>query len=107
LIADEWIERVRLCVHLLRLRPSPEELNHWNNSDTEPNPTHVNEGWTAFLAELAGPEIFDELPKESPKRAEKRRDFMSQMYACAAMEEQFVIGARGKNAEFPPEVLLG
>ncbi|KAF7189945.1 hypothetical protein HII31_08767 [Pseudocercospora fuligena] len=96
-------ERMELCLHLLRLRPSPEKLKAWNNHDVDPNPTHVTEGWTAFLNELAGPEIFDDLPKESPERTKMRLALMKQMYDIARMEEDHSIGARDGEDMFTYE----
>lgn len=84
-----------LCLHLLRLRPKPDQLKAWNHHDVDPNPTHVSAGWTAFLNELAGAEIFDDLPKETPERTKMRQTLMSQMYTVARMEEEFFDGARG------------
>lgn len=86
---------MELCLHLLRLRPDPAQLKAWNNNDVDPNPTHVTEGWTAFLNELAGPEIFDDLPKESPEKTKTRLALMAQMYQIARMEEDYQTGARG------------
>ncbi|CAK3838193.1 Hypothetical predicted protein [Lecanosticta acicola] len=85
-------ERMKLCLHLLRLRPSPEQLKAWNKDMTEPHPIHRNVGWTAFLQELAGPEIFDDLPKEDKKRKQQRQELLHQMYQVAQMEEDFQIG---------------
>lgn len=86
---------MRLCVHLLRLRPSPEDFKKWNNNDTEPSKTHIERGWTAFLMDLAGPEIFDDLPKETPEKLKLRQDLMAQMYNLAAMEEEYLKDERG------------
>ncbi|CZT17899.1 uncharacterized protein RCC_03736 [Ramularia collo-cygni] len=81
-------ERMQLCLHLLRLRPTPQQLRAWNNNHTEDNKTHVRCGWTAFLKELAGPDVFDDLPKEAPNRVRLRQNLLAQMYEVAAMEEQ-------------------
>lgn len=94
-IADIQVERTGLCLHLLRLRPSPDQLKKWNRYDTEPSKTHIERGWTAWLQELAGHEVFDDLPKGSSHRIEHRRSLMDQMYAVAEMEEDFLNGAIG------------
>lgn len=82
-------ERMKLCLHLLRLRPTPQQLQAWNDNTTEPNKTHITRGWTEFLKELAGPDILDDLPREAPNRVELRKTLLSQMYTVAAMEEQY------------------
>lgn len=95
---------MKLCLHLLTLRPTPEQLREWNNGSTEPHPTHVNKGWTAFLEELAGPSIFDDLPKESEDRTRRRKDLMRQMYEVAALEESYLAGKSvGKGLLSSPE----
>lgn len=91
------LERMLLCLHLLRLRPTTTQLFEWNNRDTEPNKTHATVGWTAFLKELAGPEIFDDLPREPANKVEQRRKLLNQMYEVAQMEEDLHEGARGKQ----------
>ncbi|PPJ50421.1 hypothetical protein CBER1_05541 [Cercospora berteroae] len=83
-------ERTGLCLHLLRLRPSPDQLKKWNRYDTEPSKTHIERGWTAWLQELSGHEVFDDLPKGSSYRIEHRRSLMDQMYAVAEMEEDYL-----------------
>lgn len=45
--------------------------------------------------ELAGLEIFDELPKEDKKRTGKKQELMEQMYTVAAMEERYFDNAIG------------
>ena len=86
-----------LCLHLLRLRPSPETLKKWNEDKTEPNATHMYDGWTAFLKESAGPEIFDELPKEDKIRTEQKKKLMGEMYQVAQMEEDYLKGGCGEH----------
>lgn len=55
----------------------------------------MEHGWTAFLSEQAGAEIFDGLPKESVARTRRRKMWMRQMYAVAEMEEALGYGAVG------------
>ncbi|KAM3417661.1 hypothetical protein BST61_g5897 [Cercospora zeina] len=93
-------ERTGLCLHFLRLRPSPDQLKKWNRYDTEPSKTHIERGWTAWLRELAGHEVFDDLPKNSSHRIEHRRCLMDQMYAVAQMEEDFANGAIDGNTNY-------
>lgn len=89
--------RVTLLIHLLRLRPSPQQLNTWNEDNTDYNETHVRQGWTAFLEEIAGPETIDECPKVSVEKAERRRKYLSQIYELAGMEEEYKRDDRGTN----------
>lgn len=86
---------MRLCLHLLRLRPTPAQLEQWNRFDTAPSKTHQLRGWTAWLKELAGPEIFDDLPREPCHRTKYRRELMAQMYEVAEMEEDYLNDAIG------------
>lgn len=87
---------MKLCLHLLRLRPSPQQLKAWNDDTTEIHKTHEHCGWTEFLRELAGPDLFDDLPKEAPNRVKLRQTLLAQMYAVAAMEEEFQKDERGR-----------
>ena len=84
-----------LCLHLLRLRPSPSQLEEWNNRDTAASKTHRTEGWTMWLKELAGPEIFEELAKEGDHRIKHRQKLMEQMYHVARQEEEYLEGGIG------------
>jgi hypothetical protein len=88
-----------LLIHLLRLRPSPEQLSTWNDDDSEYNEIHVTQGWTAFLKDLAGPETFDEMPRTPIDKVKKRRKYMDQMYEIASMEEEIQNEERGKTME--------
>ena len=84
-----------LCIHLLRLRPTPAQLKVWNEDKSEPHPTHVTKGWTAFLEELAGVSIFDDLQKEDKKKTESKRELLKEMYEVARLEESFEVGEIG------------
>lgn len=90
-----YAERVKLCLHLLRLRPTPKQLTEWNGGVAEPHKTHVNEGWTAFLRELASKKILDEIPVDSLDKAKQRPKVMDNMYMMAQAEEDYLEGARG------------
>lgn len=57
-------------------------------------------GWTAFLKELAGPDLFDDLPKEAPNRVKLRQTLLEQLYAVASLEEQFQNDEIGKLVFF-------
>ncbi|EME43175.1 hypothetical protein DOTSEDRAFT_72529 [Dothistroma septosporum NZE10] len=96
-------ERMELCLHLLRLRPDPDQLKIWNKDKTEPNSTHLYHGWTAFLKESAGAEIFDELPKEDKVRTESRKAMMEQMYRVAQLEQDFLDGAIDGDTQYSYE----
>lgn len=76
-------------MHLLRLRPTPEDLKSWNNDMAEPNPTHVTRGWTAFLRELAPLDSVDAIDNGKPDKVKKRREYMKDLYDVAEMEEDF------------------
>ena len=84
--------RVELCIHLLRLRPTPEQLKLWNKGTAEPHPTHSFVGWTAFLEELLSPKDLDqvnELRNDSDK-LRQRQSYLRDLYEVARMEEEFV-----------------
>lgn len=96
-------ERMGLCLHLLRLRPTPSQLEEWNRYDTPPSKTHTERGWTAWLEELAGPEVFDEVPKEATHRLKYRRQLMKDMYEVARMEEEYLGGSLDGDSHFQYE----
>lgn len=87
-------ERVSLCLHLLRLRPTPAKLKEWNNGSVEPHQTHVTKGWTEFLKELAPPSGFDEM-REPDGKNEERRKLLAQIYDIAKREEDYKNGEIG------------
>jgi hypothetical protein len=87
-------ERISLCVHLLRLRPTPAQLKEWNKGCVEPHQTHVAKGWTEFLKELAPPSMFDEMREPDDKR-EEREKLLAQAYDLAKREEQYEEGEIG------------
>lgn len=87
---------MRLCLHLLRLRPTPAQLKEWNEDKSEPHPIHVTKGWTEFLAELAGVSIFEELQKEDKNRTDTKKELLNQMYKVAGLEESYLNGEAGK-----------
>lgn len=61
----------------------------------------MTKGWTAFLKELAGVEIFEELPKEDKKRTQQKQNLMLQMYEVAELEEGFQNDEVGKSCRGP------
>lgn len=83
-----FTERLELCVHLLRLRPTPEALEQWNEG-TEPHPTHVSQGWVQFLMELAPPTCVREIRGESKERCDSREKLMTVVYDLALKEQQY------------------
>ncbi|KAK0798353.1 hypothetical protein LTR59_005799 [Friedmanniomyces endolithicus] len=83
-------ERNGLMLHLLRLRPTPDELKRMNGDGFEPHSTRVSRSWTAFLRESAPPESLDELNPKDPTRVEKRRRLLKEIYEIAETEEDYL-----------------
>lgn len=88
-------ERVNLCLHLLRLRPTPAQLKEWNSSSVKPHHTHMTKGWTEFLRELAPPSIFDEARELDGGKTEERKKLLAQIYDLAKQEEDYQNGEIG------------
>lgn len=88
-------ERVNLCLHLLRLRPTPAQLKEWNKSSIEAHHTHATKGWTEFLRELAPPSIFDEARELDGDKIEERKKLLAQIYDLAKREEDYLNGEIG------------
>ena len=86
-----------LCLYLLRLRSSSEQLKKWNPDLQGPNKTLETRGWTAFLQELTPSTTLDGLGKspESEDRVKQRHKVMNDMYEIAEKEEAFIKGERG------------
>ena len=86
-----------LCMHLLRLRPTVQQLRSWNKDAVEPYKTLDTRGWTAFLRELTPASILEGLgPKVEPdEKLERRQKIMDDMYDVAEKEEGFLRGERG------------
>lgn len=93
-VALTGTERINLCLHLLRLRPTPAQLKEWNKDCVEPHPTHVNRGWTDFLRELAPPSAVDDL-REPDDKTEERKKLLAQVYELAEREERYLDGEIG------------
>jgi len=87
-------ERIALCLHLLRLRPTPAQLKAWNKDCIPPHPTHVNKGWTEFLMEIAPPKIFAEA-RVPDEKTEDRQRLLAQAYDLAQREERYLDGEIG------------
>ncbi|KAK0328815.1 hypothetical protein LTR82_000748 [Friedmanniomyces endolithicus] len=87
---EHLTKRNGLMLHLLRLRPTPDDLKRMNGDGFEPHSTHVSRSWTAFLRESATPESLDELRPKDPARVEKRRRLLKEIYAIAEMEEDYL-----------------
>ncbi|KAK4548530.1 hypothetical protein LTR36_009440 [Oleoguttula mirabilis] len=81
--------RSELLLFLLRLRPTPEKLKAWNMEKCEPHPTHVRQGWTAFLKELAPLDSLDEIAPTTGERIGQRRALLREVYTVAEMEEDY------------------
>ena len=88
-------ERNGLMLHLLRLRPTPDDLKRMNGDGFKPHSTHVSRSWTAFLRESAPPESLDELNPKDPTRVEKRRRLLTEIYEIAEMEEEYLAPGPG------------
>ncbi|KAI7382406.1 hypothetical protein KC332_g16610 [Hortaea werneckii] len=82
-------ERNNLLLHLLRLRPTPEQLKAWNKDTTEPNKTHRFRGWTAFLRELAPVDSLDDVSPTDKKMIHYRRQLFKELYGVAEMEQEW------------------
>ncbi|RMZ18299.1 hypothetical protein D0862_00401 [Hortaea werneckii] len=82
-------ERNILLLHLLRLRPTPEQLKAWNKDTTEPNKTHRFRGWTAFLRELAPVDSLDDVSPTDKKMVHYRRRLFKELYDVAEMEQEW------------------
>jgi hypothetical protein len=91
----QQVERISLCLHLLRLRPTPEDLKQWNKGCVEPHQTHVAKGWTEFLKELAPPSIFDDMREPEIKEQQERQKLLSQIYDLTKKEEEYRTGEIG------------
>lgn len=50
----------------------------------------MERGWTAFLRELAGESILDDLDKTKPEKVEMRKQFLRQLYAVAESEQHYL-----------------
>ncbi|KAI6905024.1 hypothetical protein KC318_g6149 [Hortaea werneckii] len=82
-------ERNILLLHLLRLRPTPEQLKAWNKDTTEPSKTHRFRGWTAFLRELAPVDSLDDVSPTDKKMVHYRRQLFKELYDVAEMEQEW------------------
>ncbi|KAI7514390.1 hypothetical protein KC347_g651 [Hortaea werneckii] len=82
-------ERNILLLHLLRLRPTPEQLKAWNKDTTEPSKTHRFRGWTAFLRELAPVDSLDDVSPTDKKMVHYRRKLFKELYDVAEMEQEW------------------
>ncbi|KAI7359553.1 hypothetical protein KC336_g22034, partial [Hortaea werneckii] len=83
------VERNILLLHLLRLRPTPEQLKAWNKDTTEPSKTHRFRGWTAFLRELAPVDSLDDVSPTDKKMVQYRRKLFKELYDVAEMEQEW------------------
>ncbi|OQO03653.1 hypothetical protein B0A48_10318 [Cryoendolithus antarcticus] len=92
-------ERLNLCVHLLRLRPTPDQLAAWNNDSAEIRNTHRTQGWTEFLQELAGESVVCAAGGPGDKEG-KRKDLLNKLYYVAKLEQDFIDGNIDGDAMF-------
>lgn len=86
-----------LCMHLLRLRPTVEQLRSWNHELNEPYQMLEECGWTAFLRRLTPPSTLEGLGAkyESADKLEKRQKALNDLYDIAEKEEQYIRGEYG------------
>lgn len=60
----------------------------WNKGSVKPDQTHVDKGWTGFLAELAPLSIFNKT-REPDSRTEAREKLLAQIYELVKLEELY------------------
>jgi hypothetical protein len=91
------LDRMHLLIHLLRLRPTPEELKSYQRNDQVENlvMTHKYEGWTAFLKKLTPKNVFDGLEPERPGMRKLQEQLLGQLFDVAEVEEDYLNDARG------------
>ena len=100
--------RTKLCLLILRLRPSTDELKKWNGHLYVPNKTLATRGWTAFLQEQTQYSSMLVGLGKSPEPEGKlrlRQKVLDDMYYIAGEEERFLKGERGQSSF--PLALLG
>lgn len=85
-----------LCLHILRLRPTYEQLAEWNDDVTEISKTFEMHGWTAFLKELTPASLFDGLDSEKPGKRTRRSKLLNDLYEIAEQEERHLNGECGQ-----------
>ena len=93
--------RTSLCLHILRLRPSSQQLKKWNGDLYVPNKTLETRGWTAFLQEQTQFSSMLVGLGKSPEPEEKlrlRQKILDDLYHIAGEEEGFLKGDRGKSS---------
>lgn len=87
-------------MHIIRLRPSREDLEEWQRDLEDPTEMHraaKTPTWTGFLQDSTQKNIFDALGK-TPEPEEKlrlRQKVLDQMWYVAAAEEAYIKGERG------------
>ncbi|KAI7530874.1 hypothetical protein KC331_g14435, partial [Hortaea werneckii] len=96
-------ERNILLLHLLRLRPTPEQLKAWNKDTTEPSKTHRFRGWTAFLRELAPVDSLDDVSPTDKKMVHYRRQLFKELYDVAEMEQEWKEFGIDRQFHFAPD----
>ncbi|KAI7285244.1 hypothetical protein KC345_g1797 [Hortaea werneckii] len=97
-------ERNILLLHLLRLRPTPEQLKAWNKDTTEPNKTHRFRGWTAFLRELAPVDSLDDVSPTDKKMVRYRRQLFKELYDVAEMEQEWKEFGIDRQFHYTPDL---
>ncbi|EMC96933.1 hypothetical protein BAUCODRAFT_433000 [Baudoinia panamericana UAMH 10762] len=93
-------QRNELLVHILRLRPTPEQLKTMNNDTCEAYPTYAVQSWTQFLKELCPVTSLDDLSPSTPARIKMRQRLFEELYGAAEMEEDFKTGGRDGSSRY-------
>lgn len=87
-------------MHLLRLRPTPKQLQEWNGDRTEPNRQHLPCGWTDFIEKLTPLSLLQDVDGEPQQKIVRRPHVIRDLFMIAKMEEDYLNDARGKHAEW-------
>ncbi|QIW99585.1 hypothetical protein AMS68_005103 [Peltaster fructicola] len=82
-------KRLNLCLHLLRLRPKPGQLQEWNGDPEMPHSSHNLSEWTKFLQHTASIDVLKDL-RESEQSIESRVKYLKELYTVAQMEEDYL-----------------
>jgi hypothetical protein len=98
------IERMALCLHLLRLRPTADQLAEWygSNDATEVKEKYAREGWTEFLKQMTPTDVFAGLDCSYDEKRRRRMAIMEQMWNVAKLEEQCKNGEIGMCSDHVP-----
>ena len=93
-------ERINLLIHLLCLRPLPEDVQQWNGNTAEFNNSHAYRStghWTSFLRGLTPLSLFDEVFREPQEKVERRPELVNEIFRVAELEEGYSEDANGRS----------